>query len=464
LNTPVNPRNVGVGLLIGILLGLVAVVATRCSEGESPSPFGPSGLPVPTLPSSIATSSTNPPIPTPGVNEDTPQGCGFNLLRAGIKDDGGHFYVPVEGAALDEIIIYVWIERVNDGTQYGPFDPNAWFDVNPGYGTFKYQLAVERDRDGDGKADDNCQDDRHHGTFTIVPPPPPPGCQGEGCNPPPSCDVEKLSSEASEECSYGYSLNQQECSFTCNPPPSCDLEDLASEADEECSYGFSLNEQQCSFTCNPPPPPCPFNPQIPITDPACIPPPPCPFNPAIPITDPACVPPPPGCDVEELTASAILECENLGYTLDTEVCEFSCNPPPQCDIAGLESLLASDERCVPPPECTFGDAFLDQGLIWECPPPPPSCKTDPDLCPCEFNSQILAGDPACVPPEEHGQCFYEVSGKNKQADCTAAGGTFSSHDGSDHCVFEFPGISQNGFNLNPGISDPDCLRKQDSLQ
>jgi len=31
----------------------------------------------------------------------------------------------------------------------------------------------------------------------------------------------------------------------------------------------------------------------------------------------------------------------------------------------------------------------------------------------------------------------------------------------DHCVFDFRGISDDDFQLNPGISDEGCLTKQD---
>ena len=54
-----------------------------------------------------------------------------------------------------------------------------------------------------------------------------------------------------------------------------------------------------------------------------------------------------------------------------------------------------------------------------------------------------------------------MSGHDKEEKCAEAGGTFSGHDGSDHCIFEFPGIIDDDFNLKPGLSDEDCLRKQD---
>lgn len=200
----INPRNVGAGVLIGILLGLVAIFSFNCSDSGSGSPFGPSGLPQPTLPSSVAqapASTPAPPASTPGTTEDdedegdTPlENCGFTLNRSGIEDDGGHFYVPVSGPAVGDVIIYVWIERVNDGTKYGPFDPNTNFVVDPpGYGTFNYQLAVELDTNGDGRADSGCQDDRHHGDFEQTPPPPPPP------PPPPSCNARlRLQTEVGE--------------------------------------------------------------------------------------------------------------------------------------------------------------------------------------------------------------------------------------------------------------------------
>jgi len=105
----------------------------------------------------------------------------------------------------------------------------------------------------------------------------------------------------------------------------------------------------------------------------------------------------------------------------------------------------------------------------DAPPPPPvdQCDNIEGVQLTVPSGYIQIGTscyPTPPPPvDEHGQCFYEVAGpKNKKAQkCIDAGGTYSTHDGSDHCVFAFPGVALDGFNLAPGLSDPDCLRKQD---
>lgn len=140
----------------------------------------------------------------------------------------------------------------------------------------------------------------------------------------------------------------------------------------------------------------------------------------------------------------------------------SCPPPPRTpeepedvcpNLRGVQETvpdgLVLDEQgnCVEPESECEQDCEEDPEDPPED-PPEETCETNPDLC----------------PEEEHGACFYEVAGKKdeKQAYCESVGGTFSTHDNSDHCVFVFPGIADSKLNLAPGLSDPDCLRKQDN--
>ena len=136
----------------------------------------------------------------------------------------------------------------------------------------------------------------------------------------------------------------------------------------------------------------------------------------------------------------------------------------QCDIGrGDENVVVkklwtqvldgrfSNEACRPKPKEP------------KTPPPEepteePTCETDPGLCADDGCGEAGCDDDV----EQHGACIYEVAGRKdqKQSVCEGLGGTFSAHDGSDHCVFAFPGISNNQLNLAPGLSDPDCLRKQ----
>ena len=125
--------------------------------------------------------------------------------------------------------------------------------------------------------------------------------------------------------------------------------------------------------------------------------------------------------------------------------------------------------------------FSNAGCVPERKPklPPPPADTCPDgqvrddegQCYTPCDGPACGGEQTCEelgncspppPPIQHGACVYEVAGRKdqKRAVCEGLGGTFDNHDGSDHCVFAFPGISNNQLNLAPGLSDADCLRKQ----
>lgn len=316
---------------------VLGFVLAACENGgpTAANGFGPNGLPAPTLPS---TSSSSTPAPA-GVVEDEPTGlaaCGFELKRSGVKDDGGSFYVPVSGQNVGDVIVYVWIEKVNDGTKYGPYNPNEWFHLNLAPGSYKYQLAVELDIDGDGKADRDCQDDRHSGEFSIE------GEEPRTPNTPDPIDVCPNLEGDQAEVPQGYEIVDGQCVLKCEPE--------WTEGDPERIGATEWSE----------------------------------------------------CDPDRLSRS-----RTVTYHV---VSTNQCNDDTQ--VRDFEEVETED---------------------------------------CE------------LPPEpEHGQCLYEVAGKKdeKAGKCTDAGGVFSEHDGSDHCVFDFPGISHKDFNLNGGLSDKDCLKKK----
>lgn len=281
--------------------------------------------------------------PVPGATGPAAPQC-TNLVKrsaVSVTTDGLKvtFYVPTDYEGPGTVWAHVWLPAVNAGAEHiGPTNEPFSFYVST-YGTFDYQIAGELDLDGDKRADEGCQDDRHRGTFSTTPPSTPP------------------------------------------PPP----------------------------------------------------------------------PPPPVCDQGLLAAGAALECGELGYELNLEACTFTCNPAPGCE----ENEVLVNDVCLPvcevfpedsscAPECEFGEASWN-GEGWEC---PEFCEVFPDADECQ-------------PPP--GLCYYEIAKpkKDKQPYCEAKGGTFSSHDGSDHCIFDFPGIIDSKLNLAPGLSAEGCLRKQD---
>lgn len=403
------------------LCALMMVALAGCKTDSGPTAPTSTENQLPTIQPTGGSGSGG----TSGANGPTNEGltldqCGMHPSWQGVHEEVDGLKVtitvPYEGASL---ILYVWLPEVNTGDRRGPFPfvdgtATAVFYVTE-YRTYRYQLAVEQDLDGDGRADRGCQDDRHHGDFETrrpnIPPPPPP--------PPQSCnDRLRLSTEVHE--SYVSAVLREGQNAVASKTFSRIFGQAytGSICEGELSDLLALSENdRCCFPVEVPGIECGEG-TVQVEG-QCIP--YCEVNP----NDEQCRPPAPECDFGDPTWNG-------------QSHEWECPaPPPQCEIEGLGSLLASDERCVPPPQCEFGNAYLDDGLNWLCPDPP---------------------------PEEHGQCFYEVAGNDKEEDCLAAGGTFSEHDGSDHCVFDFPGISQDGFNLNPGISDPDCLRKQDQDQ
>ena len=180
-----------------------------------------------------------------------------------------------------------------------------------------------------------------------------------------------------------------------------------------------------------------------------------------------------------LTSEVTEEIKHLkisgGYLLDagwlsSGACAPKKNEPPptQVDlcpnIEGIQTSLQEgytivEGRCVPE-------------LLEPTPSPSPTPSPTPEPTPSPTPSPEPTPSPSPTPtpspsptptPISHGACIYEIAGKKsqKQSKCEVASGIFDNHDGSDHCVFPFPGVALDGFNLAPGLSDPDCLRKQD---
>ncbi len=88
-------------------------------------------------------------------------------------------------------------------------------------------------------------------------------------------------------------------------------------------------------------------------------------------------------------------------------------------------------------------------------------KAPGDLyCPVEHVYSISI-PPQEPPPPEHGHCYYNVPGHDGKRECQAQPGFISWNEHNHLCELAFPGVAQDGFNLNPGQSDPGCLSKHD---
>ena len=124
----------------------------------------------------------------------------------------------------------------------------------------------------------------------------------------------------------------------------------------------------------------------------------------------------------------------------------------QCDRLRLEFEIAAPPRVQPEPPVPPTTP----------PPTPPTVPPDVPNPPDDDDGDDDENPPDNDDPIDLGLCYYEVAGRDKQQYCESLQGTFSSHDGSDHCVFGFPGISNDKLNLAPGLSAEGCLRKQDN--
>lgn len=253
-------------------VALVAVLFQACSGGDESGPTSPTFT---TTPSPVDNSTPTPVSPvSPTTTGDSVRGreaCGLDLkantFRA--KMDASNNITAFIGADYTgpgDLIVYLWDPEVNQGKQYGPFPINKEFVFHVSEKReYDFRVAGEVDLDGDGKADNNCQDDRYR--LKVVPPPP--VCEGPKCDPP-VCNEDTLASEARQECGEDpFILDLKTCSFECEPPPPCDAEQLKLDAEvkanAECTFGvekLTLDIKACTFdftckepTCEDDPPP-----------------------------------------------------------------------------------------------------------------------------------------------------------------------------------------------------------------
>lgn len=177
--------------ILAATLVATAVLFSACGDSDK-SPSGPSPVTFqPDIPSGTTGASGGEapapaPAPSGGGSEDgglNAPSCDFTVVRKDIKlwQDGDSTrvkgIVPGTPASSGRTLVYIWFPKVNGGDQKGPFDLNKEFSIEMGnYGSYNYQVAVERDINGDDRADDGCQDDRHFGSVTLKEPEEPKEC------------------------------------------------------------------------------------------------------------------------------------------------------------------------------------------------------------------------------------------------------------------------------------------------
>ncbi len=435
-------RAIGTGLVIGIVIGLVAMFSIRCGKEDNPSPVSFTPAPAP----DVSTSSTLfPPANdgTPGTNPTPPPSDPDSPAKSRysweILDNQGNFTVRLisTGATSGRVgvacyenpnhttgagqIYFSSKEKAIDqggtvGLSVGMPECEAWqcdaFEggaiTTDGDVFYGRRLIVGRS----GRAQGSCE------------PPPPPPCPNPPCNPPPSCDLEQLSHDAAAECDENnFTLDVDACTFECNPPPQCDVKQLTIDANSTCEFGVKgLDFIECTFECNPKPPCEPHG------EPEC--------QEQTWSTD--------SCSwVGECVCEPTGEPECVEQTWDTNSCswvgECVCDPigEPECQeqVWDFDSCSWVGECVCDPvgePECVEQTWSTDScSWVGDCP--------EPDACIYEYG-----GPPA-----------------DKEALCLALTDNSFWSDGSQHCVIPLPGISADKWNLTPGQSHPDCLRKQD---
>ncbi len=439
-------RAIGTGLVIGIFIGLVAMFSIRCGKEDPSSPVSFTPAPSPTFSSTTSSSGNNDPnpappapAPAPGPDINSPAKLRYSydvlsndgLFRVEITSTGptsGRVGVacyenPHKTIGERQIYSSSKVQTLPQGATRTPqtkipqcvywqcdgFEGDAIIgpageEIDVFYGR---RFIVGR---SGGPQGDNCS--------------PPPECENPPCNPPPSCDLEQLAHDAAAECDENnFTLNVDACTFECNPPPQCDVKQLTIDANAACEFGVkSLDTIECTFDCNPKPP---------------------------------CEP------------HGEPECQE--QTWDTNSCswvgECVCEPTgePECQEQTWNTQSCSWEGecvCDPTgePEC--------QEQVWDF----DSCSWVGE-CVCE-----PTGEPECVEQTwstdscswvgdcpEPDACIYEYGGPpaDKEALCLALTDNSFWSDGSQHCVIPLPGISADKWNLTPGQSHPECLRKQD---
>ena len=149
-----------------ILLAATLAVCWSCDGHLATSPSGDFN------PDSSGTQFAQPTVaPDGSVNQPSSPALSYCQALYPIGKDvrvkGASFHVPVVVNVDAEVYIYVWLPSVNDGQKYGPFRPEDFTIKGLAPGTYKFQLAVEGDTNGDKRADHNYQCDRYHGTLTI---------------------------------------------------------------------------------------------------------------------------------------------------------------------------------------------------------------------------------------------------------------------------------------------------------
>lgn len=148
----------------------------------------------------------------------------------------------------------------------------------------------------------------------------------------------------------------------------------------------------------------------------------------------------PKCDLDFRARKQRCEASGGTYTFDVEECTDNCEP------------------------CDKGEEITNRRVFFEgeCEDRVEVTITEwTDLCTQETR-QERTEEPApeeCVPEE----CIYEYGGQHddKAGECEALANNAFWSDGSQHCVVPLPGVAQSPWNLTPGQSHPECLRKQD---
>ncbi len=455
-------RAIGTGLLIGVFIGLIAMFSIRCGKEDPSSPVSFTPAAAPDLssntssgwfpPANGGTSGTN---PTPAPSDpDSPAKSRYSWK---ILDNQGNFRVeitstgatsgrvgvacyenPERSTGAGQIYFSSHIKDIVSGStrtvQAKIPECEAWqcdaFEGDPittdGDVFYGRRLIVGRS----GRAQGSCE-------------PPPPPCPNPPCNPPPSCDLEQLGRDAAAECdANNFTLNVEACTFECNPPPQCDVKQLTIDAKSACTFGVKgIDFIECTFECNPKPPCEPHG-------------------------EPECQEQTwdtnsctwvgecePECDVEQLdadaNAAADAKCEfGVDFiTLDVDECtfDFGCLPEPPCE-PGEEEITNFREF--------FEGECVDRVHV--------TITEFTDICTQETRQERVEtpAPEVCEPPDA---CIYEYGGPpaDKEALCLALTDNSFWSDGSQHCVIPLPGISADKWNLTPGQSHPECLRKQD---
>ncbi len=220
--------------IISTLAFLVVLIplliwVTGCNDngpaGVAPSnPVGVSPLPP------IVNNPVSTPAPDVTVGREA---CGLDLKVSSFRakmdaENNITAFVAANYNGDGDLIIYLWDPEVNVGKQYGPFpaDKEFTFHVTERR-DYDFRVAGEVDTDGDGKADDNCQDDRYR--LKVSPPRIPDD---------PKCDVDLECKEVRETLDVVVNGNNFHRSLVCNVPVNWEHNADEAETDEDSFYGW----------------------------------------------------------------------------------------------------------------------------------------------------------------------------------------------------------------------------------